>query len=35
MDILDNVIIGISIIVAAIPEGLPLAVTIALSFSSS
>lgn len=33
--ILDTVIIAIAIIVAAIPEGLPLAVTISLSFSSA
>lgn len=32
--LLDAVIIGITIIVVAIPEGLPLAVTISLSFSS-
>jgi len=34
-EILDAVIIAIAIIVVAIPEGLPLAVTISLSFSSS
>lgn len=34
MDVLDTVIIAITIVVVAIPEGLPLAVTIALSFSS-
>ena len=34
-EILDAVIISIAIIVVAIPEGLPLAVTISLSFSSS
>lgn len=33
-DLLDTLIIAISIIVCAIPEGLPLAVTISLSFSS-
>lgn len=33
--ILDTFIVAIAIIVAAIPEGLPLAVTIALSFSSA
>lgn len=33
--IMDTFIIAIAIIVAAIPEGLPLAVTIALSFSSA
>lgn len=33
--ILDTFIIAIAIIVAAIPEGLPLAVTISLSFSSA
>jgi magnesium-transporting ATPase (P-type) len=32
---LDNIIIAISVIVCAIPEGLPLAVTISLSYSSS
>jgi magnesium-transporting ATPase (P-type) len=32
--LLDAVIIGITVVVVAIPEGLPLAVTIALSFSS-
>jgi len=32
--LLDTFIICIAIIVAAIPEGLPLAVTISLSFSS-
>ena len=31
---LDTVIIAISVIVCAIPEGLPLAVTISLSYSS-
>lgn len=34
-ELLDNFIIAISVIVAAIPEGLPLAVTISLSFSSA
>lgn len=33
-DLLDAVIIAIAIIVMAIPEGLPLAVTISLSISS-
>lgn len=33
-EILDAVIISIAIIVVAIPEGLPLAVTISLSYSS-
>jgi len=32
--LLDAVIIGITVVVVAIPEGLPLAVTISLSFSS-
>jgi len=32
-DIVDYVIISITIIVVAVPEGLPLAVTIALAFS--
>lgn len=32
--LLDAVIIGITVVVVAIPEGLPLAVTIALAFSS-
>ena len=32
--LLDSVIIGITVVVVAIPEGLPLAVTISLSFSS-
>lgn len=32
---LEGVIISISVIVCAIPEGLPLAVTISLSFSSA
>ena len=35
MKMLDSIIISISVIVCAIPEGLPLAVTISLSFSSS
>lgn len=35
MSLLDAVIIAITIIVVAIPEGLPLAVTISLSFASS
>jgi Ca2+ transporting ATPase len=35
MDLLNTVIIAITIIVVAIPEGLPLAVTISLSFSSA
>lgn len=34
-DILDAFIIAIAIVVAAIPEGLPLAVTLSLSFSSA
>jgi len=34
LDILDTIIIAISVIVCAIPEGLPLAVTISLSYSS-
>lgn len=34
MNILNTVIIAISVVVCAIPEGLPLAVTIALSYSS-
>ena len=33
MNILDNIILCISIIVVAIPEGLPLAVTLSLAFS--
>ena len=32
-DVLDNLIVAITIIVVAVPEGLPLAVTIALAFS--
>ncbi|OQV24443.1 Plasma membrane calcium-transporting ATPase 3 [Hypsibius exemplaris] len=32
--ILDSVIVGITILVAAIPEGLPLAVTLTLAFSA-
>jgi P-type E1-E2 ATPase len=35
MNFLNSLIISISVIVCAIPEGLPLAVTISLSFSSS
>jgi len=35
MQLLESVIISISVIVCAIPEGLPLAVTISLSYSSS
>ena len=35
MNVLEGLIISISVIVCAIPEGLPLAVTISLSFSSS
>lgn len=35
MNMLEGIIISISVIVCAIPEGLPLAVTISLSFSSS
>jgi magnesium-transporting ATPase (P-type) len=34
LDVLNTVIIAISVIVCAIPEGLPLAVTISLSYSS-
>lgn len=34
-DVLNTVIIAISVVVCAIPEGLPLAVTISLSFSSA
>lgn len=34
-DLLDSIIIAITVIVVAIPEGLPLAVTISLSFSSA
>lgn len=33
--LLESVIIGITVVVVAIPEGLPLAVTISLSFSSA
>lgn len=33
-DVLETVIIAISVVVCAIPEGLPLAVTISLSYSS-
>jgi len=32
-ELLESVIIGITVVVVAIPEGLPLAVTISLSFS--
>ena len=35
IDVLDTIIIAISVIVCAIPEGLPLAVTISLSYSSA
>jgi P-type E1-E2 ATPase len=35
MDFLDTIIVAISMIVCAIPEGLPLAVTISLSYSSA
>jgi P-type E1-E2 ATPase len=35
MEILQAIIISITVIVVAIPEGLPLAVTISLSFSSA
>ena len=34
-ELLDVVIVAITVIVVAIPEGLPLAVTISLSFSSA
>lgn len=34
-EILNTIIISITVIVVAIPEGLPLAVTISLSFSSA
>jgi len=34
-EILNTFIIAVTVIVVAIPEGLPLAVTIALSFSSA
>lgn len=34
-EILNSIIISITVIVVAIPEGLPLAVTISLSFSSA
>lgn len=34
-ELLNTVIIAITVIVVAIPEGLPLAVTISLSFSSA
>lgn len=33
--LLEAVIISITVVVVAIPEGLPLAVTISLSFSSA
>jgi P-type E1-E2 ATPase len=32
-EVLDYLIIGVSIVVVAVPEGLPLAVTISLAFS--
>lgn len=35
MELLNAVIIAITVVVVAIPEGLPLAVTIALSFASA
>lgn len=35
MQVLESIIISISVVVCAIPEGLPLAVTISLSFSSA
>lgn len=35
IDVLNTIIIAISVIVCAIPEGLPLAVTISLSYSSA
>jgi P-type E1-E2 ATPase len=34
-EILNAIIISITVVVVAIPEGLPLAVTISLSFSSA
>ena len=34
INVLNTVIIAISVVVCAIPEGLPLAVTISLSYSS-
>jgi P-type E1-E2 ATPase len=34
-DMLETIIIAISVVVCAIPEGLPLAVTISLSYSSA
>jgi len=34
-EILNTIIISITVVVVAIPEGLPLAVTISLSFSSA
>jgi P-type E1-E2 ATPase len=33
VDILDAFIIGVTVVVVAVPEGLPLAVTISLAFS--
>lgn len=33
MDLMEYIIIGITVIVVAIPEGLPLAVTLCLAFS--
>jgi len=33
VDILDGIIIGLTVVVVAVPEGLPLAVTISLAFS--
>ena len=33
MDVLDAFIIGLTVVVVAVPEGLPLAVTISLAFS--
>jgi magnesium-transporting ATPase (P-type) len=35
MEILNTIIIAITVVVVAIPEGLPLAVTISLSFASA
>jgi len=34
-EVLNTIIIAITVVVVAIPEGLPLAVTISLSFSSA
>ncbi len=34
-ELLDSIIISITVVVVAIPEGLPLAVTISLSFASA